>query len=183
MLTYVIFAIEILVSFLLQSTVFTTLSVSNTVPDLLIIVTVAAGYQNSRLKGMGVGFFCGLLMDATSGGAIGVYALFYMLVGYTCGIFRKYYIQKDWFVPLGLIAISEFAVCSMVYVFGYMIRGDLAFVTYVKGIFLPRILYTVTVSLLYYLLLAFLYERVINRNAVDEAYLAPESILTKENAE
>ena len=62
MLAFLVFTIEILVSYLLQSTVFSALSIANTVPDLLLIVAVAAGYQNSRLRGMTVGFFCGLII-------------------------------------------------------------------------------------------------------------------------
>ena len=180
MLTELILAIEILFSFLLQSTVFVGLSIAGTVPDLLIIVTVAAGYHNTRLTGMGTGFFCGLLLDISSGGVLGKYALFYMLIGYACGRYHKYYIRRDWFFPLMLIGISEFVLCTLNYIFGYLIQGDLAFITYMKQIFIPRMVLTVLISLVYYLLLTFLYERIINRNAEDEAYLAPESILPEE---
>jgi len=180
MLTVLIVTIEILISFLLQSTVFVSLSVGNVVPDLLLIVTVAAGYHNSRLTGMGTGFLCGLLLDISAGNILGVYALFYMLIGYVCGHFHSYYVQRDWFFPLGMIAISEFVLCTLIYIFGYLIQGDTQFVTYVKHVFAPKIIYTVVVSLLYYWLLTYLYEHVINRNAEDEAYLAPESIFTEE---
>ena len=162
MLLVLILAIEILASFLLQSTVFVGLSVSNAVPDLLLIVTVAAGYHNSRLTGMGTGFFCGLLLDIATGGVLGVYALFYM------------------FVPLLLVAVSEFALCTCIYIFFYLIRGDLRFIRYVKDIFIPKMLYTVIIAIVYYLILTFLYERIINRNAEDEAFLAPESIIPEE---
>lgn len=181
MLAILILTIEILVSYLLQSTVFAGISIANTVPDLLLIVTVAAGYQNSRLKGMGVGFFCGLLLDVGSGSVLGVYALLYMVIGYIAGHFGKYYVQKDLFFPLGLIAISEFALCTAVYVFGFLLNDAESFVTYVKTVFMPRILYTIVVSVIYYVLLTILYERVINRESEDEAYLPPESILPEES--
>ena len=177
MLAFLIFTIEILVSYLLQNTVFVTLSIANAVPDLLIIVAVAAGYQNSRLRGMGVGFFCGLMLDIGSGGILGVYALFYMIIGYVSGHFNNYYVQRDIFFPLMLITVSEFAMCTATYVFGFLIRGDLQLVTYVKHIFIPKILYTVVIAIVYYLILDFLYERVLNRKAEDESFLAPESIL------
>ena len=180
MLAFLLFTIEILVSYLLQNTVFAALSIANTVPDLLVIVAVAAGYQNTRLRGMAVGFFCGLILDIGSGGILGVYALFYMIIGYCCGYFHKYYVQHDIFFPLMLIAFSEFAVCTANYVFGFLIRGDLGLMTYVKEIFIPRILYTVIISLIYYVLLNILYERILNRKAEDEAFLRPESILAED---
>ena len=183
MLAFLIFTIEILVSYLLQSTVFSALSVAGAVPDLLIIVTVAAGYQNSRLRGMAVGFFCGLILDIGSGGILGVYALFYMLIGYFCGHFNTYYVQRDIFFPTLLIAVSEFAICAANYVFKFLVRGDLQLSVFFKSIFLPKILYTVLIALIYYLLLDLLYERVLNRKAEDESFLAPESILTEESRE
>ncbi|MBP5410556.1 MAG: rod shape-determining protein MreD [Lachnospiraceae bacterium] len=177
MLAFLIFTIEILVSYLLQSTVFASLQIAGAVPDLLIIVAVAAGYQNSRLYGMGVGFFCGLILDIGSGGTLGVFALFYMVIGYLSGHFSNYYVQRDIFFPLMLITVAEFGLCTAIYVFGFLIRGDLQLVTYVKSIFIPKILYTVVVAIIYYLILDFLYERVLNRKAEDESFLAPESIL------
>lgn len=182
MAAFLIFTIEILVSYLLQSTVFMPLAIGDVVPDLLLIVTVAAGYQNSRIRGMQVGFFCGLLLDiGTGGGVLGVYALFYMVIGYFSGHFNPYYVQKDILFPLGIIAGSEFALCSAVYVFKFLIRGNLDFTKYVRQIFLPRILYTIAIAVVYYTLMVFLYERVINRKAEDEAFLAPESIVNEEN--
>jgi rod shape-determining protein MreD len=181
MLAVLIFTIEIIVSYLLQNTVFAALSIANAVPDLLIIVAVAAGYQNSRLRGMSVGFFCGLILDVGSGGILGKYALFYMIIGYVSGHFNKYYVQRDIFFPLGLITVSEFALCTATYIFGFLIRGDLNLVDHVKSIFIPKILYTVVVALVYYLLLDLLYERILNRKAEDESFLAPESILTEDS--
>ena len=180
MLAFLLFTIEIIVSYLLQNTVFAALSIANAVPNLLVIVAVAAGYQNSRLRGMAVGFFCGLILDIGSGGILGVYALFYMIIGYICGHFHNYYVQHDIFFPLMLIAFSELAVCAANYVFGFLIRGDLRLMVYVKTIFVPRILYTVIISLVYYILLDILYERILNRKAEDEAFLTPESILAED---
>lgn len=180
MLAFLVFTIEILVSYLLQSTVFATLSIANTVPDLLLIVVVAAGYQNSRLRGMAVGFFCGLILDVGTGGILGVYALFYMLIGYICGHFSNFYVQRDIFFPLMLVAFSEFAICCAYYVFGFLVRGDLQLTEYLKSIFLPKILYTVVVAVVYYLILDLLYERILNRKNEDESFLAPESILRED---
>ena len=180
MLVFLVFTIEILVSYLLQSTVFSALSIANTVPDLLLIVAVAAGYQNSRIRGMAVGFFCGLILDVGTGGILGVYALFYMLIGYICGHFNKFYVQRDIFFPLLLVAFSEFAICSAYYVFGFLIKGDLQLAEYLKSIFLPKILYTVVAAIVYYLILDLLYERILNRNTEDESFLSPESILREE---
>ncbi len=180
MVTVLILTIEVLCSYLLQSCVFTGLSVANQIPDLLMIVTVAAGYQNSRLTGMTVGFFSGLLLDIGSGGILGMYALFFMLLGYFSGHFNKYHVRKDLFFPLILITVSEFVVCTLMYVFNFLIKGDLHFLFYCKTVIIPKTVYTTAISVLYYELMEFLHSRVICRNEEDEAFLAPESIVDQE---
>ena len=53
----------ILVSFLLQSTVFQTLSLGSICPNLMVVVTSSFGFMKGKKEGLGVGFFCGLLED------------------------------------------------------------------------------------------------------------------------
>ena len=59
----IVLAITIIVCFLLQTTLFQSLSVASISPNLLIVVTAAFGFMRGRKEGMFVGFFCGLLMD------------------------------------------------------------------------------------------------------------------------
>ena len=65
----------ITVCFLLQTTLFQTLSLASISPNLLIVVTSAFGFMRGRKEGMWTGFFCGLLLDIFFGSVIGFYAL------------------------------------------------------------------------------------------------------------
>lgn len=69
----IVIVLMILVCFLLQSTVFQSLSIASISPNLLIILTSAYGFMKGKKEGMAVGFFCGLLEDIffglTSGNA------------------------------------------------------------------------------------------------------------------
>lgn len=58
-----ILAVLILLAFVLQGTVFQTLSIASIVPNLLLILTVSFGFMRGKKEGMFVGFFCGLLID------------------------------------------------------------------------------------------------------------------------
>ena len=65
-----ILAVLILLAFVLQGTVFQTLSIASIVPNLLLILTVSFGFMRGKKEGMFVGFFCGLLIDIFYGSMI-----------------------------------------------------------------------------------------------------------------
>ena len=58
-----ILAVLILLAFVLQGTVFQTLSIASIVPNLLLILTVSFGFMRGKKEGLFVGLFCGLLID------------------------------------------------------------------------------------------------------------------------
>lgn len=66
-----ILAVLILLAFVLQGTVFQTLSIASIVPNLLLILTVSFGFMRGKKEGLFVGFFCGLLIDIFYGNMIG----------------------------------------------------------------------------------------------------------------
>ena len=60
----IVLFIIVTICFLLQSTVFSALSIAGISPNLLIIVVSAMGLMRGRKEGMWIGFFCGLLVIA-----------------------------------------------------------------------------------------------------------------------
>ncbi len=164
MFTAFIIAIEILAALLLQTAVFPYLEIAGIAPDLMMIVTVAAGYQKGRLPGMFTGLACGLLLDVTSSGVLGVYALFFLFIGYLNGLAKEYYVVNDTFLPLLLLAISELAFSALVYVFEFLIRGKLNVLFYLRRIMFPRVLYTVVAGIVLYKILDLIYRYLIVRH-------------------
>ena len=59
----IVLFIIITICFLLQCTVFQSLSFAGIAPNLLIIVVSAFGLMRGKKEGLLVGFFCGLLVD------------------------------------------------------------------------------------------------------------------------
>ena len=68
-----------------------------------------------KTKGMFVGFFAGLMLDITTGGLLGVYALFYMFIGYLNGFMAEFYVQNDVLLPVVMAAGSEFIFMFLTY--------------------------------------------------------------------
>ncbi len=150
---FIMSVIVIIVCFLLQSTVFQALSIAGVVPNLLLIVTVAAGYMHGRINGIYVGLACGLLVDICYGDIIGLFGLMYMCIGYINGYAHKIYFRDDYTMPIILVSISDLLYGFFYYVFLFLLRNRLNFFFYLKRIILPELIYTVVVSIVLYKIL------------------------------
>lgn len=149
----IVLAITIIVCFLLQTTLFQSLSVASISPNLLIVVTAAFGFMRGRKEGMFVGFFCGLLMDLFFGYVLGFYALLYMLIGFLNGIFRKIFYPEDIKLPVFLIALSDFSFSVVIYFIQFFFRSRFAFGYYFLHIMIPELVYTMIVAIVLYFIL------------------------------
>ena len=141
----IVIVLMILVCFLLQSTVFQSLSIASISPNLLIILTSAYGFMKGKKEGMAVGFFCGLLEDIFFGRLLGMHALLYSYIGYANGYFNQIFYGEDIKLPLALISASE-----LVYGIMFLMRSRFDFFYYFRRIILPELLYTILVTLFLY---------------------------------
>lgn len=161
MVVVAVYAVEILIAVLLKTTVFSYIAYGNNiVPDLIVMIVVAAAYQRGKTKGMLVGFFAGLVLDITAGGLLGVFAFFYMFIGYLNGAMAKYYVQNDILLPLAMAAGSEFIFSFLFYVFLFLTRGRTNIGAYVINQMIPLALYTALVFLFVYRILDLVYWKV-----------------------
>lgn len=149
-----IYFIIITICFILQTTVFATLSFANITPNMMIIVVSSFGLMRGRKEGMWLGFFCGLLIDIFFGFYIGIYALIYMYIGYINGFFQKRFYPDDIKLPLLLIAGSDIMYNLTIYFFMFLLRSRFDFIYYCKAIIIPEFVYTMVITIfLYYVFL------------------------------
>jgi rod shape-determining protein MreD len=140
----------IVVLYLLQSSFFIHLELAGVVPNLLIILTATAGIVSGSREGCIIGFFCGLLMDLTGGGIVGMYALGYLIAGYLAGIVNRFFYKEDITFPILLVAGTDFFYGLYMYFFGFLTRGRMEFGFYLLHIILPEVVYTVILALILY---------------------------------
>ena len=146
----IVIALMIIVCFLLQSTLFQSLSLASISPNLLIILTSAYGFMKGKKEGMAVGFFCGLLEDIFFGRLLGMHALIYRYIGYANGYFNQIFYGEDIKLPIALISASELAYGLVTYLIMFLMRSRFDFFYYLKRIILPELLYTIIVTLFVY---------------------------------
>lgn len=146
----VIILIEILVCFLLQSTVFPQIALAGVVPDLLMILVVSVAFMRGRIKGLLCGLACGLLVDFSFGSIVGLFGLMYMSIGYLAGYSNKIYDENDYTLPLLLVGAAELIYNFEYYIFFLLLRGNLNLGYFVYSTMIPKIVYTVLVSIILY---------------------------------
>lgn len=149
----VVYFIEIIICFVLQSSLYQFISLARVMPNLLLILVVSNAYMRGRATGMMLGFFSGLLVDILFGNVIGLYAMIMMLIGYVVGFSHKIYSRDDYTLPLFFIAIANFIYQFLYYIFEFLLRGKLDFFNYFRILILPEIIYTVAVATILYKLL------------------------------
>ena len=145
--------ILIWICFILQSTVFKLQTISNVSPNLLLMMTVSIAFMQGKKEGILAGFVSGLFYDLFFGRILGIYSLLYMLIGYAVGHFAKIYFDEDVTIPVILVSAADLILNFIIYVFGFLLRGKLAFPTYFLSIILPEMIYTAVMTFIFYRLI------------------------------
>ncbi len=140
----------IVISFLLQCTLFTKIAPGSIKPNLLLILTCSLGLMRGRKNGMFVGLFCGLFADLFWGNVLGYSMLIYAVIGYLNGSFRRMFFDEDIKLPIALIAVSDFVFGVINYACLYMLQGTFAFGYYLIHTIMPELVYTVLITLVMY---------------------------------
>ena len=146
----IVIALLIIISFVLQTTVFNFHDAVGLSPDLLIIITMSFGIMRGRREGLLTGFFCGMLYDIFYGSLMGPYMFLYMTIGYVNGFFHRKYLMEDVMLPVIISAVDEIFIEFTVYVFAFLLRNRLQFGYYLGHFILPKTFYTVVVTVVIY---------------------------------
>ncbi|MDD4525355.1 MAG: rod shape-determining protein MreD [Lachnospiraceae bacterium] len=154
-----IIALMIIVSFILQTSLFRFLNIGGISPNLMIIVTVSLSIVYGDKKGTVIGFICGLLCDIFFSDYLGFYALVYCFTGYLSGKFERIIFPDSLKLPIAAIAGSNLLYGFFCYVFRFVINGRFFFGSFIWNYVLPEILYTTLIALIIYPLIIWIYKR------------------------
>lgn len=150
MLRKFLVALFVLGCFILQCSVFNSISFAGIIPNLMIILTSSFGFMRGEKEGLWIGFFCGLLCDIFFGSFLGFYALILMYIGYLNGKFCRIFYPEDIKLPLALIVISDISYGVICYCLLFLLRGRFNFPYYFTRVILPEAVYTIVVTMFLY---------------------------------
>lgn len=150
MIRIIVIILEMLICFLLQTTVFRWFALAGIVPNLLLILTVSYGFMKGKIEGLIVGLACGFIIDLAYGNVLGLYAAIFMTIGFFIGHLTKVLNTNDNFIPILLVSISQLSYFLLSYIFTFLLRGRLNIIFYFITIGLPEIVYTTLVSIFAY---------------------------------
>lgn len=140
----------IIITFLIQTTLFSFHDVTGIAPNLLLILTMSFGIMRGRREGLLVGFFSGLLFDFFYSSLVGPYAFIFMIIGYVNGFFHKTFLMEDVLLPVVIISIDQLILDFMIYVGSFLLRNRTDLKFYFIHIILPQVLYTALVTVIIY---------------------------------
>ena len=96
--------IFVVLSFILQTTIFRVFDLGGVTPNLLLIFTTSTAFIKGDKSGLLVGFFSGLLVDVFFGAYIGFYALIYMYLGFIVGKLHEVFFTQNIAIPIITLA-------------------------------------------------------------------------------
>lgn len=113
-------AAVLLTALVLQTSLFSWLTIVGFRPDLLLIVVVVVAFHDGPLAGIRVGAAAGLVTDLMmTDGALGISLLVYGAIGYAVGIARPYVAASTPFVDValasstGILATAAYGVLTV----------------------------------------------------------------------
>ena len=142
--------IFVIVSFILQTTVFRVIDFGGITPNLLMIMTASTAFIRGDKSGLLTGFFCGLLVDIFFGTYIGFFALIYMYIGFIVGKFHDIFFSQNVAIPIVMITIADFVFGFICYVLMFLFRTKFDIGYYMNTVIVPEMVYTAIVAIFVY---------------------------------
>jgi len=150
----------ILINYVMQTSVLPYMAVFGVTPDTAVVFIVCYGVLRGDVEGAIFGFFAGFMQDLFSGGPLGMFALFGLIIGYVSGKPFRDFFKDNYFLPFLIVLIAILFQQFMIYISSFLFLGHLNLALYARTIILPTAIYTVTLSIPLYSLLHFVNGRV-----------------------
>lgn len=145
-----VLGVLVVLSFLLQSSLFPYLAIGGITPNLLLVLSASFGLIRGKKTGLLVGFFSGLLVDVFFGPFYGFNALMLLSAGYLCGHFHYIFYEEDVKLPMVIIVAADFFYGVAQYGVAFFFRGRFDVWHYLWSIIIPEVIYTLLATVIFY---------------------------------
>ena len=115
----------IIVTIIIQSTVLPLVAIQGIYPDMLLVVVVSYSLLSGKERGVGMGFFAGLVQDLAFGSVFGANTLSKLAIGYFFGLAERKVFKEHVLLPVATTAVATIVNCFFIFsilsIFGYKI--------------------------------------------------------------
>lgn len=138
---YLIMTILFFISLVLQSTLFSHLTVAGVKPDLVLVLVVFYALFQGPQEGALVGLIGGLLQDMMFGQYIGLNALANLVIGYLIGLLERKIYKENLLIPTIILFLSTFLHETILYFLRLAIELPTNYFTFIKSVVFSTAVY------------------------------------------
>ena len=146
-------ALIIFINFILQTTLFPLFAVQGIFPNTALIIVTSYALLRGSKEGAIAGVFTGLLMDIFFSTMIGFYSLLYPAIGYLFGRSQRNFYRENYLLPVIFCTVSTVIFQAVLYVTGFLFRGEGNILYFLFSVLLPEIVYTAVITVPLYRIL------------------------------
>jgi len=156
---FLIIAISLFISYILEFIFLPQIPGLIKVPNLFLCTVVTIGFLFGKTYGMVTGLAAGYLLDALGTGTMGFYILLFAWMGFLNGLLSEKLESEVLLLILLLFLSNEVVFHLYTYGLSFLISKKFVFSSYFSGVFMPEIVLTFVAFILYYGVIVFLAKR------------------------
>jgi len=129
------------ISLILQSTLFSHLTVAGVKPDIVLVLIIFYGLLHGPLEGLLTGLIGGLLQDLMFGQNIGMNTLAKLTVGYIFGSLERKLYKENLLIPIGALFLGTFLNETILYFLRIATGASINYLKYFRDIIFSTAVY------------------------------------------
>ncbi len=147
---YLTLTVLFLSSLILQSTVFSHLTVFGVKPDLVLVIIIFYAILHGPKEGALAGLIGGLLQDLAFGQNMGMNILAKLITGHLCGLLERRIYKENLLIPMFVVFIGTSANEFMLYLFRLTVDISTGSFSYIRGVILITAAYNSFLTIFIY---------------------------------
>jgi rod shape-determining protein MreD len=137
----------IVIALILQSTVLPLIAIKGIYPDMLLVVVVSYALLSGKEKGVGMGFFVGLLQDLAFGSVFGSNTLSKLAIGYFFGMAERKVFKEHVLLPVAATAVATVFNSLVIFIVLFILGYKTNLFNAVMNNILPLALYNLIIAI------------------------------------
>jgi len=137
----------IVTTIIIQSTLLPLIAIKGICPDMLLVVVVSYALLSGKEKGVGMGFFAGLLQDLAFGNIFGINTLSKLATGYIFGLAERKVFKEHVLLPVAATAVATVFNGSVIFMVLFMLGYKVDLVAGIMNNVVPLVGYNVIIAI------------------------------------